>query len=192
MVIVPFKERNAKSRLAALLSEEERDEFARRMLRDVTSSLRDSVVDGFMMLSEDGLNESINGILSCRNEETLIVMPDLPLITAENIDEIVAHEEEIVIAPGRRGGTNVLFIRSPRRFHVDYHGLSFLDHLKIARENGLSTGIYDSFLASTDIDEVDDLIDLLTHGNGYAAQYLSEIGILLRVEGERVRVDRER
>ena len=34
--------------------------------------------------------------------------------------------------------------------------------------------IYDSFLAGTDIDEPEDLVELLIHGNGAAKDYISK------------------
>jgi len=65
---------------------------------------------------------------------------------------LVSTNADIVIAPGRMGGTNAIFIRDPASFHVDYYGASFLKHLKIA--SGLHTEVFDSFNISTDIDEV--------------------------------------
>ena len=63
--------------------------------------------------------------------------------------DIVSTNADIVIASGRMGGTNAIFIRDPASFHVDYYGASFLKHLKIA--SGLHTEVFDSFDISTDM-----------------------------------------
>jgi len=68
---------------------------------------------------------------------------------------------DVVIAPGRAGGTNVLRVSRPERFEVRYHNLSFLTHEQLARERGLSVEVYDSFYTSVDIDEPQDLVELL-------------------------------
>jgi 2-phospho-L-lactate guanylyltransferase len=97
---------------------------------------------------------------------------------------------DIVISPGRMGGTNALFIRDPTSFHVDYYGASFLKHREIALKNGLEILVFDSFNLSTDIDEVADLAEVLIHGNGGAAGYLKKLGFALSDNGGRVGVKR--
>ncbi|MFQ6120327.1 MAG: 2-phospho-L-lactate guanylyltransferase, partial [Methanosarcinales archaeon] len=119
-----------------------------------------------VILSEDSLNGALNEYLSKVKEPVLIVMADLPLINKKHISEIINSSADIVIAPGKGGGTNILFIKDPSKFQVDYYGASFLDHLKIANKYGHKVEIYDSFLVSNDIDEPSDLIELLIHGNG--------------------------
>ena len=176
MTIIPFKGTNAKSRLAPLLNEDERSVFAKCMLRDVVRTLEDSDAEQIVILVkslEDGLDGldlflndknltgAVNDILTRSKEPVLIVMPDLPLIKKENINDIIKMGEDLVFVPGRRGGTNVIFSKKPNDFHVDYHGLSFLDHQRIADEAKLSVNVYDSFFLSTDIDEVSDLMELL-------------------------------
>lgn len=204
-VIIPFKSRGAKSRLRAVLNEEEREEFARYMLRDVLKAIcaagidsatiictapTDLALEGLNMevcivFDKRGLNDVLNDVLRHEDAPLLIIMADLPLLSARNIKEILSHEEDVVLAPGRKGGTNILFLRKPQQFAVDYYGVSFLDHISTARRRGLSVAIYDSFLVSTDIDEPDDLIELLIHGaNKEAANFLKKIGVELDVDKE--------
>jgi len=189
--IIPFKKKNAKSRLSPLLSQSERVMFAERMLEDVIRALKDSVVDKYEVLTEGALNEAINGAIRRIQEPTLIIMPDLPLIQPRHINEIVGADADVVIAPGRGGGTNALFLQEPHRFKVDFHHASFLNHLGIARDAGMSVYIYDSFFVSTDMDEPEDLVELLIHGKGAAALYLREIGMTLEFGQGRAHVKKK-
>jgi len=167
--VIPFRKSNAKSRLSSLLSEKEREELAMAMLNDVAGTLVRSgcfdvidilstsmiEVEGVnIVLTEMGLNEALNEYLGKMashkiNEPVLIIMADIPLVSTKNILDIVSTNADIVIAPGRMGGTNAIFIRDPASFHVDYYGASFLKHLQIA--SGLHTEVFDSFNISTDM-----------------------------------------
>ena len=64
--------------------------------------------------------------------------------------------------------------RNPSSYRVRYYGSSFLTHCSIAAKAGQNVEIYDSFLAGTDIDEPEDLVELLIHGNGAAKDYISQ------------------
>jgi 2-phospho-L-lactate guanylyltransferase len=61
-----------------------------------------------------------------------------------------------------------------------------LKHIETARRRDLSYAIHDSFFISTDIDEVDDLIELLIHGGGrsrgFSAEYLRGIGVSIHAD----------
>lgn len=202
--VIPFKKENAKTRLAGILSADQREEFALEMLHDVISALVESgkfseieILNSSIssilntdyppainvLISEKSLNEALNDYLEQfahhNMGEVLIIMADMPLVTKKQILELTQLRGDLVIAPGSGGGTNALVIRRPDKFHVDYYGISFLDHLGIAQEAGLSVDVYDSFRVSTDIDEPQDLVELLIHGKGRAAQYLRSIGIAL-------------
>jgi 2-phospho-L-lactate guanylyltransferase len=209
--VIPFKREKAKTRLSEILSENLRQDLALEMLLDVISALEasgkfneieilNSSISSIMntdfpenvnvLISEKGLNEALNEYLdklaSHDMGEVLIIMADMPLVTKKQIQELTGLTADLVIAPGSGGGTNALLIRKPDKFHVDYYGTSFLDHLKIAEEAGLSVDIYDSFMMSTDIDEPKDLVELLIHGKGRAAQYLRSIGISLDTKTARL------
>jgi 2-phospho-L-lactate guanylyltransferase len=210
--VIPFKKSNAKSRLGALLSQKEREELAMAMLNDVAGALHGSgcfkVVDVLstsiieakgtnVVLTYKGLNEALNEYLQKMsshkiNEPVLIIMADIPLVSTDNLRDIAASRADIVIAPGRIGGTNALFIRDPESFRVDYYGASFLKHLEIARKNNLEISVFDSFNLSTDIDEVADLAEVLIHGKGEAAHYLKKLGFSLLENEGRVGVKRKR
>lgn len=207
-IVIPFKSENAKSRLSGVLTPDERRGLALCMLNDVIDAtdgfdidiLTPSVLSGaniesHILLSELGLNEALNEYLRRHAEygggPVMIVMGDLPLVLNHHITEIACSDSDVVIAPGKGGGTNILCIKDPSRFRVDYYGTSFLDHLQIAHENDLTVGLYDSFAASTDIDEPDDLVELLLHGHGKAAHnMLADLGFVVAVRDGRAQVER--
>jgi 2-phospho-L-lactate guanylyltransferase len=97
----------------------------------------------------------------------------------------------MAVVPGRGGGTNVIYLKEPQRFHVDFYGTSFLKHIKIAEDAGLSYEVIDSFRLHTDIDEKEDLVELLIHGTGKSRAYLEDLGFILSVEKGRVGVCRK-
>lgn len=208
--VIPFKKSNAKSRLSSLLTDKEREEFAMAMLSDVAGTLvrsgcfelvdilSTSIIDcdgANIVLANSGLNEALNEYLQkmsshSLNEPVLIIMADIPLVSIKNIKDITESRSDVVIAPGRMGGTNAIFIRDPSRFHVDYYGASFLKHRDIARNNDLVVDVFDSFNLSTDIDEVADIAEVLLHGTGRAADCLKKLGFVLAENGGRVGVKR--
>lgn len=187
--LIPYKKQNAKSRLSPALSLREREHFVELMLRDVVGSLREAGVNSIdilttpsngvpadlganILFSEHDLNEAINQYLETVSEPILIIMADLPMVLPRHIVEIVSVEKNLVIVPGKGGGTNVLFIRNPGMFHVSYYDSSFLNHCRIAEEMKQSVHVYDSFLLSTDIDEPHDLIEVMLHGHGLSKAYV--------------------
>lgn len=208
--VVPFKKTSAKSRLSSMLSAKEREEFAQAMLNDVAGTLITSgcfnVVDilstsiinvegANIVLTEKGLNEALNEYLQKMsshsiNEPVLIIMADIPLVSVNSIKEILTSTTDVVIVPGRMGGTNALFIRDPSSFRVDYYGSSFLKHCDLAIEKGLRFEVFDSFYLSTDIDEITDLSEVLIHGKGHASDYLKKLGFNITDNGGRIRVKR--
>jgi len=203
--LIPYKPANPKTRLSKILDQNEREALARAMLEDVIFAVRDAnctpvVVATELYESEDvqitienaDLNASLNSLLPDTVAPAFIIMADLPLADAESIRRVLATTKDIAFVPGRGGGTNVIFMREPKGFHVDYYGASFLKHARIAEEAGLSWEIIDSFRLHTDIDEEDDLVELLIHGKGKSRAYLESLGFQIREEEGRVGVGRKR
>jgi 2-phospho-L-lactate guanylyltransferase len=216
--VIPFKKGGAKSRLRAFLNEKEREEFAISMLKDVLVALSESKIEEVEIIAtctkdelidelkswhrnlklsvredEIGLNEALNEVIKDERDPRLIIMADIPLATPESINELIGHDEDVVIAPGRKGGTNALFLRRPCEFIVSYYGISCLKHIETAKRRNLSYAVHDSFFISVDIDEVDDLMELLIHGKSFSAEYLRMIGVYIPVDKkskERARVAR--
>jgi 2-phospho-L-lactate guanylyltransferase len=201
---IPYKPVNPKTRLSCILTQDERESFARAMLADVVYAVRDVncspvVVGTELFDSEDvqitvtdaDLNQTLNSLLPQTIGEILIVMADLPLADAGSLKRVLATGKDMAVVPGRGGGTNVIYLKEPQRFHVDFYGTSFLKHIKIAEDAGLSYEVIDSFRLHTDIDEKEDLVELLIHGTGKSRAYLEDLGFILSVEKGRVGVCRK-
>jgi 2-phospho-L-lactate guanylyltransferase len=200
-VIVPYAVESPKTRLGSILTPAERDSFARVMLEDVLESLRTAghepgvlttasmEIDAPVTVDARPLTPAVNAILDA-GDPLGVVMADLPLATPGALDRLFDAPGEVVLAPGRAGGTNA-FVARHQEFRVDYHGTSFLDHLSIAHEIGASVSVIDSHQLSTDIDEPADLVEVLVHGEGASAEWLREAGFRLDRSGDRVTVVRE-
>lgn len=151
-------------------------------------------VDIPVSVDERPLTAAVNAELAAadwregREKPLAIVMADLALATPRAIDRL-RTDADLVIVPGRGGGTNALLVDQPG-FRVDYHGASYLDHLRTADELDATVRTVDSMRLSTDIDEPDDLVELLLHGEGVAADWLEDAGFELRIREGRVGVER--
>ncbi|WP_136717293.1 2-phospho-L-lactate guanylyltransferase [Halorientalis salina] len=206
-VVVPFAAERPKTRLDGVLSADERDAFARAMLRDVLAALEAAghdpellatapvEVDVPVTVDERPLTEAVNAVLSetvaAGGEGVAVVMADLALATPATLDRLFAAEGDVVLAPGRGGGTNALLVRHPD-FRVDYHGASIRDHRRIAADAGAAVTDLDSMRLSTDVDEPADLVEVLLHGDGESYDWLVEASFELDVTDGRVGVVREK
>lgn len=195
--IVPFDGQTPKTRLADVLGLDERRQFARAMLRDVLTVVEDVGstpvvlsrtpldVGGVAVCVDDRpLSTAVNEKLRESTQSSAVVMSDLPLLTTRALRRLLERDGDIVLARGTKGGTNALVTRHPA-FSVDYHGGSYDKHLRIAREVGASVSEVDSYRLGVDIDEPDDLVELLLHGDGYAVDWLRDHGFeTTRSDGE--------
>jgi 2-phospho-L-lactate guanylyltransferase len=205
-VVIPLKLENAKSRLAPVLLPEERKQLALAMLRDVLEAV--SGVGRVTILSRPGfhelnlgsdvdvvesgleLNDALNSFIERWQgmgwpTDLLIVMADLALLTRDDISGILGTQGDVVLSPGRGGGTNMVLIRKPE-FRTCYKGISFTRHLRFAQRLGVKVGTYSSYRAGCDIDEPTDLNEVLIHGRGVALQLLKSLGFMLLDDGRRV------
>jgi 2-phospho-L-lactate guanylyltransferase len=183
-VYVPFDATDPKTRLSAVLDAEERRAFALAMLGDVLSAVRAAGgeptvlatgavdVDAPVERDERPLSDCVNARLGGA-EPVAVVAADLALATGDALAELFGTEGDLVLAPGRGGGTNCLVVRHPE-FRVDYHGVSCRDHREIAAEVGASLAELDSLRLATDVDDPADLLEVLLHGEGAAARWLAD------------------
>lgn len=215
-VLIPYDARNPKTRLSPLFEEEERAEFARVMLETVLRTVDQAgheptvlttapldcdlpVVDDDcsivvdrdwpVVVDDRPLSVAVNDVLDDWGTPLCIIMADLPLVTVEAVDRLLDQQEDVVIAPGLGGGTNALVIRHPE-FRVDYHGTSYRDHRNHAQEYGASVSTVDSFRFAVDIDDPDDLVEVLLHGQGEVTDWLADAGVRLSETASRTTIER--
>lgn len=199
--LIPFRPTNPKTRLSSVLSQEEREEFARVMLDDVITAVLGTGAEVTVLstgeyttdkanvrIKEEGLNEALNGMLPSMEVPVLIIMSDLPIVRSEDLLRVVSTTADFAVVPGLGGGTNILFIKHPKEYHVEYYGFSFKKHCDIARECGMTIEVIDSMRMSTDVDEPSDLVELLIHGKGKAPQWLLSHEFALSTESGRLKV----
>ena len=212
-VVIPFKLDCAKSRLSSVLSSEEREYLALAMLEDVIDAvsglgevailMKDPIPDGDpfdRLRSRPGLDllecpqeldPALNMVIEAEERrgwpsDLLIAMADLPLMRASDLDDLVRTPGDVVIVPGRGGGTNLILVRDPK-FRVSYYGISFKKHLQKAEDLGLSAGVFESFRCGSDIDEPSDLVEVMIHGLGRTPELLRDLGFELSGKREKAR-----
>lgn len=201
-VVIPFDAREPKTRLGPLFTDEERQEFARAMLHDVletvtttghdptvlaTKPIKDDCLD--VVIDDRPLNSAVNALLERIPEHVALVMADLPLMTEAALRKLLTVTSEVGIAPGRGGGTNALLV-AHEEFRVDYHDVSYLDHLSVAAELNATVDVVDSYRLAVDIDEPSDLSEILIHGDGRSRDWLVERGFELDRSDGRVTAHR--
>jgi len=202
-IVVPFKLNGAKSRLAPALNPGQRRALAFAMLRDVLRTVcsfgkvtvlsrpgleRDDIwpeepgraIEADILESDLDLNDALNAFIAGKAAsgwpcDILIVMADLALLGEEDVLGIVDRKGDVVLCPGRGGGTNMILMRSPQ-FRTCYRGISFPKHCAYAEEAGLKANVFESFRAGCDIDCPEDLLELSLHGRGVARELLEEWG----------------
>ncbi len=186
--VIPVKPLNrAKSRLAHVLSPEQRFEFARMMLLQVLSvTINSPRITGVVVISRDtraigiaremgaktiqessysdlnpALERATSVLQAWRAGAILIIPADLPFINHVDIDGIVDASEEgtcVVLSTDRHAdGTNVMFVRPPGLIEYAYGVGSFRRHIEAADNLGVLVTTYESERVMLDIDEPHDL-----------------------------------
>jgi 2-phospho-L-lactate guanylyltransferase len=186
--IVPAKPfREAKSRLAPDLCDDEREAVARRLLeRTVRALMEARGLDRVAVVSRDrealllalglgaealaeqgnGLNPALTYAASRAVEggatRILVLHSDLPMLTAADIEALLAAGEasEVVIAPDRHQiGTNGL-LTPPAAIEYAFGTESFTAHLRLARAAGFEPAVVTRPGLAFDIDYPGDINDL--------------------------------
>ncbi len=186
--IIPVKPLNrAKSRLAEVLTPEERQQLAETMLRHVLGVVRTvPQVLGTLVISRDNkvlsiareysahtvqesgapeLNQALmratQVVARWKGSAVLILPADLPLVAAEDITAIVTMGREdntVVLATDQHeDGTNAMFVRPPGMFAYAYGTGSYQRHMQLARDAGANVKTYHSERLLLDIDVPADL-----------------------------------
>lgn len=186
--IVPVKPlRRGKSRLAPVLSDEDRANLNRRLLLRTVETLiqipefdevlvvsRDTEAlaiardHGARTLLEDGapqLNvalERATVVAKSYNAESVLILPaDLPQISKDDVVTMVEAGRQapvVVISPDhRREGTNALFINPAGLIEYDFGAGSFERHCERARLAGAELIILELSSLARDVDVPEDL-----------------------------------
>jgi 2-phospho-L-lactate/phosphoenolpyruvate guanylyltransferase len=193
-LLLPVKDlRNAKQRLAGILSPEERFALAHAMLADTVSAMRgvqraDKIFvvtnyepamqaareNGWQVLSEvRQISESVSvddashRIESLGFSAVLRIPLDLPLIQSRDIDDLFAIEcspPSIVIVPSRDGtGTNAILRTPPTLFPSHFGSGSFAKHCAEANAARAQLHHRRNPRLEMDVDDESDLRALLQH-----------------------------
>lgn len=196
--IVPVKPlRRGKSRLSSVLSQEERATLNTRLLAHTLDTLaeipeiehilvvsRDQAAlalareHGARTVQENGapqLNLALaRATIVAKNYATrgvLIVPADLPLITPEDVQMMLAHAVDppvVVVAPDRhRQGTNALLVCPVGLIDYDFGPGSFQRHCLLAEQAGARLEIVDLPSLALDVDLPEDLEMVSEELNGY-------------------------
>lgn len=211
-VVIPVKPfAFAKQRLAGVLTDAERSELARVMLKDLLTTLgRCAEVRGTLLVSqEEGLDaiarthgatvlrEGARGLsravaqagahLARCGETSMLMLPgDVPLATPAEIDTLVqAHRgsPRMTIVADREGfGTNALAVSPPALMNFYFGRESFQAHCAAAEAAGAAVEVLTLPGLAFDIDTPDDLRDLMTYDTeAETLAYLCDRGLPPRV-----------
>jgi len=191
-LLLPIKDlRNAKQRLAGLLSPEQRFGLAQAMLADTVRAVRrlqaaDRIFvatnyepamqaareNGWEVLreeqqtSESASVDAASQLCEKRGVTALLRLPlDLPLVQAQDIDELLAVEcaaPGMIIVPSRDGtGTNALLRTPPTLFQSRFGNGSFAKHLAEGEKASARVLVRRNARLEMDVDDEGDLRALL-------------------------------
>ncbi len=187
-VIIPVKPlRRSKSRLANVLSDDERALLNLKMLENTLNLFNDFTgINEILVVSRDpgvlslartfhaktlqengepGLNialkRAVYVAMAYAAQSVLILPADLPLLTREDINSIIEKlttSPTMIISPDRRmSGTNMLLISPPDLIEFSYGPGSFERHVKQAQAKNAHIEVCQFGSAGLDIDLPEDL-----------------------------------
>ncbi len=216
--IIPVsKFKNAKTRLSPFLSEDERENLLKAMLRDVSDVLK-KYVDRIFIISADeevldyaeslnlGIirendNSNLNNALvqamkycKGKSRKVLIIPSDVPLIGKTNIEMLIESSKQLdfIIVPSKGGGTNTIIMK-PMAIRPKFGDFSYEKHVSAADRKNLNPQVHDSLFMALDVNTTEDLGEILVHGkNTHTRRYLKELKINVESihASERLRVTR--
>lgn len=213
-VVIPVKRfSSAKSRLAGVLSEAERESLAQAMLNDVLRALSNAnLVSGIVVVSHEvraryaaervgglfveergaGLCDAIaqaGDWLSKHGQRDLLMIPgDVPLLSSIEIDRIIEHHHGnpaiTLVSDREQNGTNALALTPHDAIPLLFGQNSFERHCAHARAAGIEPTVVATTGLALDIDNPIDLQTLLSFdGESESLAYLTDSGIARRLLG---------
>jgi len=203
VILVPIKNTaSAKQRLASILDQPARTQLAQAMLTDALTALHEwksrpkvSIVTsdpyaikvaaeyGFEVIpdpdnpGETGAIEMATRVcLERREQSTLVIPADIPLIEPWELEEIYKHApaEGSVLVPAADGrGTNAAFRRPGNLFPLRFGNDSFKPHHAAAQATGKPCVVLNLPGIAVDVDNPTDLQQLLSLPGNTRAQRLA-------------------
>jgi 2-phospho-L-lactate guanylyltransferase len=194
--IVPLNSRaQAKTRLARVLDSAGRAALSRWLAQGVLDTLHQAHIADIGVVSPDnevlcwaaqsgarplrqvgsGLNEALDlgrvWALQRPADALMIVLGDLPLLTADDVLSLATYAEgkldahSVTIAPDRAGqGTNILLLRPPTALAFAFGEDSLAQHIALAHAVGIEPHIVRLPGAAFDVDTSADLDELAARG----------------------------
>ncbi|NWF68947.1 MAG: 2-phospho-L-lactate guanylyltransferase [Chloroflexi bacterium] len=187
-VIIPIKPlKQAKSRLASVITPEQRQQFAQALLRNTLETVQGvPQITGTLVISRDSkalaiareykaftvmesgapelnaaLMRAAQVVSGWRADAVLVLPADLPLITREDISAIIDlgrdYRSVVIATDEHEDGTNALMTRPPGMFAYAYGAGSYQRHMALARAAGAAVKVYHSERLMLDVDLPEDL-----------------------------------
>lgn len=191
-LLLPIKDhRNAKQRLAAILTPEERQALAHAMMLDVLNAVRGvrhaqrifvvtnyepamriahsagwQVLAEGQQVSESASVDAASLLCAEQGVTALLRLPlDLPLVQPQDIDELLSLDfssPAAVLVPSRDGtGTNAILRSPPALFPSQFGSGSFAKHCALAEAVGAQIIVRSNPRLAMDVDDLEDLSTLL-------------------------------
>ncbi len=202
MILIPVKNlKDAKQRLASVLSQPERTELARAMLQDVTAALASwdkrpevAIVScdsfalslackyGFEVIAdhrnsgETDAIEMATRVCEARELDTLVIPGDIPLVQAwelQAIYEAAPGLGTVLVPAGDGRGTNAVLRRPAALFPLRFGNDSFKPHLAAAQATGKPCVVLPLPGIAVDVDDPADLQKLIDLPGDTRAQRLA-------------------
>ena len=204
VAVVPMKPLNrSKTRLAGVLSQQERAELSLAMFGRVVSAAREALGAVWVVGGDDAVRETseylgavwqedpgkdLNDSLSiafgeaCKKGLSPIYLPaDLPFVTAADIEKVVQASgggETLTLSPAQQdGGTNAMLIPKCLYFPTLLGKDSFNLHKRQAASQGIPYAVCLSEGLGLDLDTPDDLALCDKIQPGFAARMIPDVPI---------------
>ena len=220
--LVPVKQLSqSKQRLAAVLEPGEREGLVLAMLRDVLTAVQGvAMFDGVLLVSRSSKaralardfgtetfvesagsdhSRAVTEANRCllrrhRTRTSLALSGDIPRITAQDIDQIIAHHDCVTLVPNENGdGTNAVLTSPPNAISYHFGERSLKRHVASADAAGISPSIVRNTNLALDIDEPRDLARALVDlPPSFTRDYLESSGIAARLKDQNISQTTER
>jgi 2-phospho-L-lactate guanylyltransferase len=210
----------SKSRLSNFLSDDERVELMKSMLKDIVTAIRDNVEEIILVSGDDEvyeyaqelgisfvresehennkLNRAItDAVVSVKenygNVDILVLPGDIPMIKKEHIISVKSAASDLVISPSHGGGTNLLCFNSDFDYETFFGDMSYFRHIQEAYAKDMTVNVIESFYLSIDVNTPQDLGEILLHAIGTNTyDYLTGLNITVKSKHGQERLDVKR